>query len=254
MNSVPQGKVWLVGAGPGDPDLLTVKALRLIESAEVILHDRLVSDAILALANPDAEMLYAGKTQGQQDEVQEFIFRMLIDYAKSGKRVVRLKGGDPLVFGRGAEEWERMLEAGVEVEIVPGISSAVAVPGIAGVPVTYRGVADGFAVITGHLRHEGQEVDWSKYAQVDTLVILMGVSTRAAIAAELIRHGRPASQPVAFVERGSTERERVVVATLGEVAAGEVEVANPAVFVAGEVVRVREKLLAAANTTARMLA
>lgn len=247
MNSVPTGKVWLVGAGPGDPDLLTVKALRLIQQAEVILHDRLVSDAILALANPEAEMLYAGKTQGQQDEVQDFIFRMLIDYAKSGKRVVRLKGGDPLVFGRGAEEWERMLEAGVEVEIVPGISSSVAVPGIAGVPVTYRGVADGFAVITGHLRHEGQEVDWGKYAQVDTLVILMGVSTRVAIASELIRHGRPAEQPVAFVERGSTKRERVVVATLGEVAAGMVEVANPAVFVAGEVVRVREKLLAAAG-------
>jgi uroporphyrin-III C-methyltransferase len=247
MNSVLTGKVWLVGAGPGDPDLLTVKALRLIQQAEVILHDRLVSDAILAMANPQAEMLYAGKTQGQQDEVQDFIFRMLIDYAKSGKRVVRLKGGDPLVFGRGAEEWERMLEAGVDVEIVPGISSSVAVPGIAGVPVTYRGVADGFAVITGHLRHEGQEVDWSKYAQVDTLVILMGVSTRVAIASELIRHGRPSAQPVAFVERGSTERERVVVATLGEVAAGTVEVANPAVFVAGEVVRVREKLLAAAG-------
>jgi uroporphyrin-III C-methyltransferase len=244
----PTGKVWLVGAGPGDPELLTVKALRALESAEVVIHDRLVSDQILALASPDAELLYAGKVQGQQEEIQEFIFRMLIDYAKSGKRVVRLKGGDPLVFGRGAEEWQKLREAGVEVEIVPGISSAVAVPGLAGVPVTYRGIADGFAVITGHLRAEGQEVDWSKYARVDTLVILMGVATRAAIAAELIRHGRLAQQPVAFIERGSTDRERVVVATLQQVADGQVEVANPAVFVAGEVVRVREQLLAAATT------
>jgi uroporphyrin-III C-methyltransferase len=241
------GKVWLVGAGPGDPELLTVRALKVLQSAEVVIHDRLVSEQILALANPAAELLYAGKVQGQQDEIQEFIFRMLIDYAKSGKRVVRLKGGDPLVFGRGAEEWEKLLEAGIAVEIVPGISSAVAVPGMAGVPVTYRGVADGFAVITGHLRSEGQEVDWSKYARVDTLVILMGVSTRSTIASELIRHGRDANQPVAFVERGSTDRERVVVTTLAEVANGKVEVSNPAVFVAGEVVRVREQLLLAAS-------
>jgi uroporphyrin-III C-methyltransferase len=243
------GKVWLVGAGPGDPELVTLKALRALESAEVVIYDRLVSDEILKLANPAAELLYAGKVQGQQEEIQEFIFRMLVDYAKSGKRVVRLKGGDPLVFGRGAEEWQCLLDAGIEVEIVPGISSAVAVPGVAGVPVTYRGVADGFAVITGHLRSEGQEVDWSKYARVDTLVILMGVATRVSIATELIRHGRPASQPVAFVERGSTNRERVTVTTLGDVARGKVEVANPAVFVAGEVVRVREglrKALAAA--------
>jgi uroporphyrin-III C-methyltransferase len=236
------GKVWLAGAGPGDPELLTLKALRALESAEVVIYDRLVSDEILRLANPAAELLYAGKVQGQQEEIQEFIFRMLIDYAKSGKRVVRLKGGDPLVFGRGAEEWRRLREAGVDVEIIPGISSAVAVPGLAGVPVTYRDVADGFAVITGHLRSEGHEVDWSKYARVDTLVILMGVATRVQIARELIRHGRPASQAVAFIERGSTDRERVVVATLEQVAKGEVDVANPCVFVAGEVVRVRERL------------
>lgn len=247
-----RGKVWLVGAGPGDPELLTVKAVRALEQAEVVIHDRLVSDEILALANPAAELLYAGKVQGQQEEIQEFIFRMLIDYAKSGKRVVRLKGGDPLVFGRGAEEWQKLKEAGVDVEIVPGISSAVAVPGLAGIPVTYRAVADGFAVITGHLRSEGQEVDWSKYAKVDTLVILMGVATRADIATELIRHGRPANQPVAFVERGSTERERVVVTTLAQVAAGNVAVANPAVFVAGEVVRVREQLLSAAQTATQI--
>ena len=238
------GKVWLVGAGPGDPELLTLKALRALEAADVVLYDRLVSDEILALANPSSELLYAGKVQGQQDEIQEFIFRMLVDYAKSGKRVVRLKGGDPLVFGRGAEEWQCLNDAGIEVEIVPGISSAVAVPGMVGIPVTYRGVADGFAVITGHLRSEGEEVDWSKYARVDTLVILMGVATRAAIAAELIRHGRPSEQPVAFVERGSTERERVVLSTLGAVARGEVEVSNPAVFVAGEVVGIRGALFA----------
>ena len=238
-------KAYIVGAGPGDPGLLTLRAFQLIQAADVVLYDRLVSPQILALVPPHVEQVYAGKVQGEQAAVQQFISRMLIEYARSGRTVVRLKGGDPLVFGRGAEEWRLLREAGIDVELVPGVSSATSVTGLAGIPPTFRGIADGFAVVTGHLRNESDPVDWSKYAAVDTLIILMGVRTRAQIARELIRHGRPSSQPVAFVEKGATPEERVVLASLGEVADGLVEVENPAVFVAGEVVRLRPFLKAA---------
>ena len=243
-------KAYIVGAGPGDPGLLTLRAFHLLQSADVVLYDRLVSPQILALIPPQVEQVYAGKVQGEQAAVQEFISRMLIEYSNSGRTVVRLKGGDPLVFGRGAEEWRLLREAGIEVELVPGVSSATSVLGLAGIPPTFRGIADGFAVVTGHLRDESEGIDWSKYAAVDTLIILMGVRTRAQIARELIRHGRPSCQPVAFVERGATPDERVVVATLGEVADGLVEVENPAVFVAGDVVRLRPFLQAAIALTA----
>ena len=236
-------KVFIVGAGPGDPGLLTVRALQILQFADIVLYDRLVSPQILALIPPTAELLYAGKLQGQQAEVQQLIGQMLIEYANSDRSVVRLKGGDPLVFGRGAEEWQLLREAGIEVELVPGVSSATSVLGLAGIPPTFRGIADGFAVVTGHLRDEADPIDWSKYAKVDTLIILMGVRTRAEIASELIRHGRPAGQPVAFVERGATPDERVVIATLREVADGLVQVENPAVFVAGDVVRLRPFLM-----------
>ncbi|HEY3742347.1 MAG TPA: uroporphyrinogen-III C-methyltransferase, partial [Bryobacteraceae bacterium] len=175
-------KAYIVGAGPGDPGLLTVRALQIIQSAEVVLYDRLVSSSILALIPSSAELIYAGKIQGEQAEVQGFIGRTLVEYALAGRRVVRLKGGDPLVFGRGAEEWRLLREAGVEVEVVPGVSAALSVPGLAGIPPTFRGLADGFAVVTGHLRNEAELVDWSKYAAVDTLIILMGVRTRVSIA------------------------------------------------------------------------
>lgn len=240
-------KAYIVGAGPGDPGLLTVRALQIIQSAEVVLYDRLVSSSILALIPSSAELIYAGKFQGEQAEVQGFISRTLVDYALAGRQVVRLKGGDPLVYGRGAEEWRLLREAGVDVEVVPGVSAALAVPGLAGIPPTFRGLADGFAVVTGHLRNEAEQVDWSKYAAVDTLIILMGVRTRVAIAKELIRLGRPADQPIAFIERGATPQERVLTATLHDVAEGLVEVENPAVFVAGEVVRLRPFLCDAAR-------
>lgn len=241
-------KAYIVGAGPGDPGLITVRALQILQSAEVVLYDRLVSEQVLQLIPESAERVYAGKVQGEQAEVQEFIARMLIEYAKAGRRVVRLKGGDPLVFGRGAEEWRLLREAGVEVEVVPGVSSATSLPGLAGIPPTFRGIADGFAVVTGHLRDEADRIDWSKYAAVDTLIILMGVRTRVEIARELIRHGRPAGQPVAFIEKGATPEERVVVATLAEVAEGLVQVENPAVLIAGEVVRLRPFLRDVVNS------
>ena len=240
------GKVYLVGAGPGDPELLTVKAQRVLRDAGVILFDRLVTPEILAEANPDALLLYAGKQAGEQEVVQPWIIEQMVLHARQGKTVVRLKGGDPCVFGRGGEEWRALVEQDVEVEIVPGLSSAVSVPESAGIPLTFRGVARAFAVITGQCR-QGEEIDWGSFAAVDTLVILMGVAARARIAQALIDAGRSPDEPVAFIERGTTRDERVITGTLGEVSDGAVEVDSPAVFVIGEVVRLREELSGFAN-------
>jgi uroporphyrin-III C-methyltransferase len=235
------GKVYIVGAGPGDPDLLTVKAWRLIQQADVVVYDRLVSPEILELIHPRAERIYAGKHEGEQSQAQERILELLLEHGRRPKRVVRLKGGDPMVFGRGAEEWAFLAGHGIETEMVPGVSSAVAVPALAGIPLTFRGVAASFAVATGHCR-AGQQTDWARYAAVDTLVILMGVENRASIATQLIAAGRPPATPAAFVENGSTPRQRIVTATLSQVAEGRVEVQPPAVFVVGEVVSIRQRI------------
>lgn len=233
----------MAGAGPGDPGLLTVKAVRALAVADVVLYDRLVGPEILALANPDATLVYVGKQEGEQHLVQERIFQLLLDYALRGKTVVRLKGGDPLVFGRGAEEWALLQEKSIEVELIPGVSSAVAVPGLAGIPLTYRNISQSFAVVTGHCR-EGLEQEWAKFAGIDTLVVLMGVKNRAFIAQALIVAGRDPRQPVAFIERGTTPQERIVEGDLATVAAGRLEVENPAIFIIGEVVRLRGRLKA----------
>jgi uroporphyrin-III C-methyltransferase len=239
------GKVYLVGAGPGDPGLLTLKALRILKRAEVVIHDRLVSPEILALVG-DALLVDGGKRQGEQELIQNRINELLVRYAEKGRMVVRLKCGDPMVFARGAEEWEYLVRHNIEVEVVPGVSSALAVPSLAGIPPTCRGIAQSFAVITGH-RQNLMAMDWSPYVNVDTLLVLMGVENREYVAECLIRAGRPTSQPVAFVESGSTPRERVVESTLRDVAAGNVDVNPPAVFVIGEVVRLRTRLKKAAK-------
>lgn len=244
MRAEPKrGKLYLIGAGPGDPDLLTLKAARILGECDVVLYDRLVSQAVLRLARPDAELVYVGKHEGQQDCGQARIFDLIRDHADAGRAVARLKGGDPLIFGRGAEEWRVALEHGIEVELIPGISSALAVPGLAGIPLTYRGVAQSFAVVTAHCR-EGQTQNWSSYAGIDTLVVLMGVANRTFIAQSLIAAGRSADEPVAFIERGTLPEERVVESSLGAVAAGAVEVQSPAVFVIGQVVTLRRVLSA----------
>jgi uroporphyrin-III C-methyltransferase len=245
---VHTGKVFLVGAGPGDPDLLTVKALRILKQAEVVVYDRLVSAEILALAG-GALLIDGGKRQGEQARIQNQINRLLVEHAHAGRRVVRLKAGDPMIFARGAEEWEYLLRHGIEVEVVPGISAALAVPALAGIPPTFRGVAASFTVIAGH-RENFMRTDWKQYVPLDTLVILMGVENREYIAESLIRHGRNGSQAVAFIENGTNARERVVESTLAEVAAGRVEVAAPAVFVIGEVVRLRCRLATAQSAEA----
>lgn len=244
MRAEPKrGKLYLIGAGPGDPDLLTLKAARILGECDVVLYDRLVSPAVLRMARPDAELIYVGKHEGQQDCGQARIFDLIRDHADAGSTVARLKGGDPLIFGRGAEEWRVALENGIEVELIPGISSALAVPGLAGIPLTYRGVAQSFAVVTAHCR-EGQTQNWSSYAGIDTLVVLMGVDNRTFIAQSLIAAGRSADEPVAFIERGTLPEERVVESSLGAVAAGAVEVQSPAVFVIGQVVTLRRVLSA----------
>ena len=236
------GTVYLVGAGPGDPDLLTVKAARLLAHCEVVLYDRLVAPAILELVNPDAERVYVGKHEGEQEQVQKEIFELLVYHALRGKEVVRLKGGDPLVFGRGAEEWAVAIEQGIEVELVPGVTSAISVPGLAGIPLTYREVSQAFAVITGHCK-QGLTQRWENYSKIDTLVLLMSVKNRAFIAQALIASGRPPNEPVAFIERGATREERTIISDLQSVADGLVDVQNPAVWVVGNVVRLREKLM-----------
>jgi uroporphyrin-III C-methyltransferase len=237
-----RGKIFLVGAGPGDSDLLTLKAARVLRTCDVVLYDRLVSRDVLDIVNPKAERLYVGKHEGEQDYVQQNIFKLLLEHACAGKTVVRLKGGDPLVFGRGAEEWALAVRHGVDVELVPGVSSAIAVPGLAGIPLTFRDVSRSFAVITGHSKKEDASEDWTRYARVDTLVILMGVKNRVSIARQLIAAGRCRNEPAAFVERGASPDERVIITTLEEIADDHVSVKNPAVLVIGRVVRLRKGL------------
>jgi uroporphyrin-III C-methyltransferase len=245
-------KVYLVGAGPGDPDLLTRKAIRVLEQADVVIHDRLVSAEVLALARPDAVFIYAGKWHGQQEEIQAEIYAHILHYLHKVETIVRLKSGDPLIFGRGGEELEFLAQHCIEAEVVPGLSSALAAPALAGIPLTYRGVAASLAIVAGH-RQSVAELDWSVYRGVDTLVILMGVEHRDIIAQALISEGRPGSQPVAFIEHASTSRERVVEATLRDVARGKTRVEAPAVIVIGEVVRLRTRMISSIAASSEAL-
>jgi uroporphyrin-III C-methyltransferase len=239
---VALGKVYLIGAGPGDPDLLTVKAARVLQSIDVVLYDRLVGDGVLALINPAAEKIYVGKHEGQQESTQAEIFDLLVRHAKAGKSVARLKSGDPTIFGRAAEEWELVLRHGIAVEVVPGVTSAIAGAEMAGVPLTARGMSHGFAIITGHDVPDLHQ-HLSNYAKAETLVILMGIKQRVAIAKSLMAAGRPPDEPAMFVERATTARERVVTTTLAAIAAGEVQVSPPAIFVTGAVVALRQTLM-----------
>ena len=225
--------VALVGAGPGDADLLTLKAARLLATAEVVVHDALVGDDVLALIPDDAERIDVGKRPGRPTP-QEMISALLVELGRQGKRVVRLKGGDPFVFGRGGEEAEALAAAGVPFEIVPGISSSVAAPAAAGIPVTHRGVSAAFTVVTGHRRAGEPDVDWRSLAKVGgTIVVLMGVSQRASIAAELMAGGLAATTPVAAIESATTDAQVVGRWTLAELA--DADVRSPSVIVIGAV-------------------
>lgn len=242
-----RGKVYLVGAGPGAPELITVKGLRCLRAADVVIYDRLVAPDLLAEARAEAELIFAGKQPGCHQLPQAEINRLLIEHARRGRLVVRLKGGDPFVFGRGGEEAEALAQAGIPFEVVPGVSAALAVPAYAGVPVTHRGLASLVTVVTGHKERgtEASAVDWRTLARVGgTLVILMGVKTLPQIVAELQAGGLDPATPALVVEWGTLPRQRAVQGRLAEIAerAAQAAVRAPAVIVVGEVVRLREVL------------
>ena len=240
--------VYLVGAGPGDPGLITARGLDILRSADVVVYDRLVAPALVAEAPPTAERVFVGKRShgDSADLAQEEINALLVDRARRGLTVVRLKGGDPFVFGRGAEECEALHAAGVPFHVVPGVTSAVAVPAAAGIPVTHRRLASAFAVVTGHECDGVSDLDWESLARVPTLVVLMGLSALPEITAQLLAHGADPDTPAAVIASGTLPAQRTVVATLGtlaqRVAAEGLE--PPATVVVGEVVQVRELLSA----------
>jgi uroporphyrin-III C-methyltransferase len=233
-----RGKVYLVGAGPGDPELVTLKAVRALGEADVVLHDDLVNPAILAYARAGARLVPVGKRGGCRSTPQAFIGRLMVRLARRGAVVARLKGGDPFVFGRGGEELAALRAAGIECEVVSGLTAGIGVPAAAGIPVTHRGLARGVALVTGHTR-DGTAPDWSALARSGlTLVVYMGVATLGEIVADLRAGGLSGETPAAAIQHGTTERQREVVATLAGLPAA-VEAAglgSPAILVIGEVV------------------
>ncbi len=241
------GKVFLVGAGPGDPGLLTLRGRELLEAADVVLHDRLGTANVLAFCSPEALLVNAGKAPGDVAMTQDQINAALIEHATAGRMVVRLKGGDPFVFGRGSEEAEALLAAAIPYEVVPGITSAIAAPAYAGVPVTHRGMATAFTVVTGHEDPAKPETqtDWRSLAKGGgTIVVLMGMGRLARITAELQAGGRPATEPVAVVQWGTTTRQRSLHGTLATISdlAEDLGIGSPAVVVVGPVAAKGEKL------------
>jgi uroporphyrinogen III methyltransferase/synthase len=240
-----RGKVYLVGAGPGDVGLITQKGLRCLAQAEVVVYDRLLDQQLLEVVSAKAEKIYVGKAAGAHTRSQGEINKLLVKKAREGKTVVRLKGGDPFVLGRGGEEAEALADNDIPFEIVPGISSAVAVPAYAGIPLTHRRLASSLAVITGHQALGKSSINWEKLATaVDTLVFLMGMKNLPQMVAKLIEQGRSPDTPVAVIKEGATPHQETVVGRLGDIVARveEKRLAPPAVIVVGEVVRLREKL------------
>ncbi|MDI3539098.1 MAG: uroporphyrin-III C-methyltransferase [Methanolobus sp.] len=241
------GKVYLVGSGPGDPELLTLKARRLIDSADVVVYDQLPGKMILDSIPAGTEKIDAGKYAGDHTLKQDEINTVIIEKAKEGKNVVRLKGGDPYMFGRGGEEAQELVEAGIEFEIVPGITSAIAVPAYAGIPVTHRDHASMVTFITGHEDPTKDEsaLDWETLAKFDgTIVIFMGVKMLGRNVGELIRNGKDPQTPVALIERGTRPDQRVTVGVLENIAslAEERKVRAPAITVIGNVVKLHDEL------------
>lgn len=240
------GKVFLVGAGPGDPGLLTVRAVEVLRAADVVIYDRLVNKAILELAPKTAEKIYVGKRAGKHVLPQEKINELLVNTALDGKIAVRLKGGDPFLFGRGGEEAEALAEKHVDFEVVPGVTSAIAAPAYAGIPLTHRDYASSVAIVTGHrVENTGKIIKWSKLASaVDTIVILMGVEPLESTAAKLMEGGLDPDTPVAIIEQGTSKKQRSLIGKLGTIAkeAKKRNVKAPAVIVIGKVVTLGEKL------------
>jgi uroporphyrin-III C-methyltransferase len=246
----PAGTVYIVGAGPGNPDLITVRGLTCLREADVVLHDRLIDLHLLEEARPDAEVINVGKEAGTEPDgeslQQQHIEWLMIEKAREGKNVCRLKGGDPFVFGRGGEEAKALAEAGIPFEIVPGISSAIAVPAYAGIPVTYRNQAHAFMVITGNRSHDLQSPQWQAACALvkagGTLVVLMGLSHLDAIVGQLVSTGCSATTPVALISRGTYLIQDCRTGTLADISTAAGSIKPPAIIVVGEVVALRDEI------------
>ncbi|PHS59231.1 MAG: uroporphyrinogen-III C-methyltransferase [Sulfurimonas sp.] len=237
-------KVYLTGAGPGDIELLTLKAFKVIKEADVIIYDRLANPDILEMAKDGCEFVYVGKEDGKhiipQDDINEVIYQNSLKY----ENVVRLKGGDPFVFGRGGEEAQYLHERSIKFEIIPGITSAISAPAYAGIPVTHRGVAVSFRVVTGHESPDKKvsQIPWENFKTNDTIVFLMGLHNLQKISKKLMEIGKPADYPCAVISKGTTKNQLVVVGTLGDIVEKAKDVPTPALIVVGEVVKLREQL------------
>lgn len=241
--SCKRGFVSLVGAGPGDPDLLTMKGYRVLKNADVVVYDRLVSKEIIALANDNAELIYVGKKLDHHCVPQGQINQILVDKANEGKSVVRLKGGDSFIFGRGGEELETLAENNLSFEVVPGITAAAGATAYAGIPLTHRDHAQSVQFITGHLQKDGQDIQWSSLAQPNnTLVFYMGLKQSGHITEKLLENGLKSDMPCAIIQRGTTASQKVFTCTLAELAKTAQQAISPSLIVVGEVTKLHSKL------------
>lgn len=241
----PCGEVYLLGGGPGDPELLTLKALKLLQRADVVLYDNLVAPEIVAMARPDAARVYVGKKCSNHTLPQEEINALLVKFAQAGKKVARLKGGDPFIFGRGGEEIETLWEQGIQFQVVPGVTAASGVSAYAGIPLTHRDYAHACVFVTGHLKDGSMNLDWEALARPNqTVVIYMGLHGLPVLCRELAAHGLSGDVPAALIERGTTSGQRVVIGTVETLPAlaGSREIKPPALIIVGEVVKLHQKL------------
>lgn len=238
------GKVYLTGAGPGDIELMTIKALKVVQNADVIIYDRLANSEILKEAKKDVKLIFVGKEKGNhrvpQDEINELIYKNALKY----ENVVRLKGGDPFVFGRGGEEALYLKQRDIEFEIIPGVTSAISVPAYAGIPITHRGITPSFRVVTGHRKSSDNiaKINWDSFIEDETIVFLMGLHNIELIVSKLLEVGKKENYPSAIISNGTTKNQKVITGTLKDIVSKSKEAQSPAIIIVGEVVNLRNEL------------